>query len=557
MTESAVANRNATWAGALLDRLYEHGVRDLCLAPGSRSAPLALAAARRADSSGVMTVHTHYDERGLGFFALGLIRATGRPVAVITTSGTAVPNLHPAMAEAWQSCLPLIAVTADRPPELHDCGANQAIPQEGVFSPHVRTSLNLPAPEAGLSTAWLAGRLDSALAAATAHTDPSPIHLNVPFREPLYGGCEETADNVPALPRYAGPPAPVTLPAPTPPLLLVAGQLAEDEAEAALAAAEKTGIPILADLGSQLRLRQHPCVIDSPELLLATPTGRAACAKARQVIQLGGRLTGKRLPAWLAAHAPRRWLVSRHRAYLDPDWQATAVQTDIPSLCQSLPRTRQAPLPGLAEAVARVRERRRALVPEGFAEPAAAARLSRLLPTGMTLFAGNSLPVRALDLFAETGSGNRCLTQRGASGIDGLIATAAGHAVRHPTTLMIGDLSALHDLNSLALFAAAPQPCIAVVLNNDGGGIFDLLPAHHEGEAHRRLFRMPHGLDFAEAAAQFGLPYWRCEDVDGLEAAYTEALAHGGGSVIEAVCPPGRGSAQITALLRALETKEP
>ena len=553
MTGAATEDLNAARAGALLDRLRAHGVRDLCLAPGSRSAPLALAAARRAEPGGDLAVHSHYDERGLAFYALGLIRAHRRPVAVITTSGTAVANLHPAVAEAWQSHLPLIAVSADRPPELHACGANQAIPQEGILDPHVRAALALPVPEAQLDGAWLAGRLDGALGAATAAADTGPVHINAPFREPLYGGQEPAAPPLPAPPVRSGAPRPPALPAPEPPLLFVAGQLEADEAEAVLAAAESGGVPVLADLGSQLRLRDHPCVVDSPELLLASPAGRAACTEARQVIQFGGRLTGRRLPAWLAEHAPRRWLVSRHSGYLDPDWQASAVQAEIPALCRSLPLTPQSPLPGLAEAAATVRERRRAAAEEAFAEPSAAARLSRLLPPGMTLFAGNSLPIRALDLFAEPGGGNRCLTQRGASGIDGLLATAAGHAAAHPTTLVLGDLAALHDLNSLALLAAATQPCIAVILNNDGGGIFDLLPARHEGDAHRRLFRTPHGLGFAEAAAQFGVAYRRCTDAAELEAAYTEALARGGCSILEAACPPELGSGQIAALFRTLE----
>lgn len=555
MTGTATEDLNAARAGALLDRLRAHGVRDLCLAPGSRSAPLALSAAHRAEQGLDVAVHSHYDERGLAFYALGLIRAHGRPVAVITTSGTAVANLHPAVAEAWQSHLPLIAVSADRPPELHACGANQAIPQEGIFGPHVRAELALPVPEARLGDAWLAGRLDRALGAATAATDAGPVHINAPFREPLYGGQEPAEAPPRPSPPVCGsaPPAP-GLPALEPPLLFVAGQLEADEAEAVLAAAEAGGVPILADLGSQLRLRAHPCVVDSPELLLASPAGRAACAGARQVIQFGGRLTGRRLPAWLAEHAPRRWLVSRHSGYLDPDWQASAVQADIPALCRSLPLAPQAALPGLAEAVAAVRERRRAVAAEAFAEPAAAAHLSRLLPAGMTLFAGNSLPIRALDLFAEPGGGNPCLTQRGASGIDGLLATAAGHATACPTTLVLGDLAALHDLNSLALLAAAAQPCIAVVLNNDGGGIFDLLPARQEGDAYRRLFRTPHGLGFADTAAQFGVPYRRCTDAAELASAYTEAVARGGGSIIEAACPPGRGSGQIAALFQALET---
>ncbi|MBK1727531.1 thiamine pyrophosphate-binding protein, partial [Halorhodospira neutriphila] len=176
----------SVWADTLLQRLREHGVRDLCLAPGSRSAPLALAAGRCLEAGVGLRVHTHFDERGLGFYALGLSRATGRPTALITTSGTAVPNLHPALTEAAESHVPLIAVTADRPPELHGCGANQTIQQPGVFAAQCRSELRLPAPDPQLGTAWLCRRIDAALAPALAGADGGPVHINAPFREPLY-----------------------------------------------------------------------------------------------------------------------------------------------------------------------------------------------------------------------------------------------------------------------------------------------------------------------------------------------------------------------------------
>ena len=551
----SVEHLNAGWAGALVDRLLAHGVRDLCLAPGSRSAPLALAVARRAEAGAEIRIHTHLDERGLAFFALGLIRRCGRPAAVVTTSGTAVPNLHPAVAEAQQSRLPLIAVTADRPPELHDCGANQAIPQEGLLRPQVRAEAMLPPPDGTLLGPWLAGRLDIALAAGLAGGREGPVHINVPFREPLYGDTE----HVPATPAPP-PPPPEARPAaaspapPEAPLLFVAGALDPGEASALLACAEAANVPILADINSQLRLRDHPCVIPAAELLLATPQGRSACAGAGQVIQLGGRLTGKRLPAWLREYAPQRWLVSPADAYLDPDWQARAVRSDIPSFCSALQPRPQASLPGLAEATAAIEAQRRRAPEWPFAEPAALACLSRLLPAGMPLLVGNSLPVRAADLLAEPRHGNPVVTQRGASGIDGLIATAAGYATpgQEGITAVVGDLSALHDLNSLALLPEKEAPCILVVLNNDGGGIFDLLPAQGHS-AHERLFRMPHGLRLEPAAAQFGLAYHACASAEELATAYREACQRGGRHLIEAICPPERGSGQMAALFRELE----
>ena len=550
---------NATWAGLLLDRLRAHGVVDFCIAPGSRSAPLALAAAQREQSADPIRIHTHFDERGLGFYALGLIRSSRQPVALITTSGTAVSNLHPAVAEACQSHLPLLVISADRPHELHHCGANQAMPQPGLFDPLLSAGLALPPPEAALCGAWLQRRLDATLDKILAPgRQAGPVHLNVPLREPLYGGMERPVAALPvpvSRPRVG---AAAQLGPLESPLLFVAGQLSTDEAAAVMDVAETHNVPVLADMVSQLRLRDHSKVIGAAELLLASPKAMQSLAQARQVIQFGGRLTGRRLPAWLSRHAPQRCIISSSDAQLDPNWQATTIRADIVATCRALALAGTQPdLEGLEEARAQVMASCRSLLAESdFAEPAAAERLSRILPEGMALFAGNSLPIRVFDLFATAGRGNPCVTQRGVSGIDGLIATAAGFSQHHRkgVTLVIGDLSALHDLNSLALLRQSPHPCVVVVFNNDGGGIFDSVADRGVSPAtHRHLFQMPHGYDFAAAAAQFHLPYWHCIDGDSLEAAHREACQRAGGSLIEVACPAGAASAQISALAARLE----
>ncbi|MBE0489914.1 MAG: 2-succinyl-5-enolpyruvyl-6-hydroxy-3-cyclohexene-1-carboxylic-acid synthase, partial [Halomonas sp.] len=188
--QTVFSHVNEVWATLILARLHDHGVRDICIAPGSRSAPLALAAARLADHRDDLALHTHFDERGLGFLALGLTRASGRPTVLITTSGTAVPNLHPALVEAFQTHQPLVALTADRPPELIHCGANQAIEQPGLFALHVRSQLDLPPPDKAVSANWLVRQLDHCLQALSG-TDRGPIHINAPFRDPLYGGTSQ------------------------------------------------------------------------------------------------------------------------------------------------------------------------------------------------------------------------------------------------------------------------------------------------------------------------------------------------------------------------------
>ncbi len=552
---------NEAWATLILERLYDHGVRDICIAPGSRSAPLALAAARLADR-GDLTLHTHFDERGLGFLALGLTRASARPTALITTSGTAVPNLHPALVEAFQTHQPLIALTADRPPELIHCGANQAIEQPGLFALHVRSQLNLPPPDTVISTGWLGGELDQCLQALR-DADRGPVHINAPFREPLYGTSQlvdfgpwlsdlrdhqdaTPAQEVVALPRMHGP------------LALVAGQLDPDEAESVLELARRANLPVLADIGSQLRLIDHPCIVPYPDLLPASPAGQRALAGLKQVIQFGGRITSKRLNQWLAGFAGEYWLVSPHSGCLDPERRAIAIQAEIPAFCARLNPPHQGDT-GLVAAARALSPRLEAATREPFSELSVARRLSREIPQDMALFPGNSLSIRLLDAVAEPGPGQRCVTSRGASGIDGLVATAAGFARRYPggVTLLLGDLSLLHDLNSLALAASSPSPLVIIVLNNDGGAIFNLLLAQSQGEHFQSLFQLPHGLDFEHAAAQFRLAYAVPGDSDAFAEAYRAACRRSGATLIELTFPPDRGSQALSGLIQSIRHDSP
>ncbi|MCG5530858.1 2-succinyl-5-enolpyruvyl-6-hydroxy-3-cyclohexene-1-carboxylic-acid synthase [Halorhodospira halochloris] len=575
--DEALYDLNAAWADSIVNRLLAHDVRDVCIAPGSRSAPLALAAGRMSKAEPRLRIHTHFDERGLAFYALGLSRQTGRPCAVITTSGTAVPNLYPALTEARHSYLPLIALTADRPPELLNCGANQAIDQVELFAPQARASLNLPPPDDRLGPLWLARRIDSALERARDPADGGPVHINVQFREPLYGGGEAIDEH--AWQQQLPSPAPRPAAAPhhdpqveiRPPLLFVAGSLDDEQAQAVLNCAERASIPILADISSQLRLLEHPCVIGGSELLLATTCGREALNAAHQIWQFGGRLTGKRIAQWLTYTNAEHYLVSPRNDYLDPAWRAKPIQADIVSFCASIEPPEQPPIANLDKAIGQVRGitlprlSKAEKVPSegstgedqesGFDELVASHIIATELPKKMALFPGNSLAIRLFDLLATPRHGNTCITQRGASGIDGLIATAAGHAARHPAgvTLVIGDLSALHDLNSLALAAAAEHPLAIVVLNNDGGGIFDMLPARGQGESHKQLFRMPHGFSFEHAAAQFRLPYHLCADANRLRQAYRKACQTPGATVIEVACPPQQGCDRLGELMRSLE----
>lgn len=555
--EAPFTHINEAWAHLLIERLYQHGVRDICLAPGSRSAPLALAAARYRDDHPELRLHTHFDERGLAFLGLGLCKAKRRPVALITTSGTAVPNLHPALVEAFQTHQPLVAITADRPEELVGCGANQAIVQPGIFQHHVRAALNLPAPDAALTGGWLAQQLDKVLARLQG-PGRGPVHVNVPFREPLYG-TEAPVDFGPWLSDVvpvasSPPPLPgFSLHRLREPVIFVAGQLDTDEAAAVLALAERSSVPILADIGSQLRLTEHPCVLAHPDLLLAITHVRRRFKAMHQVIQFGGRITSKRINQWLAGFQGQYWLVSPHEDSLDPEHRATQIQASIPEFCGQIQIPPQRGL-GIDALQSQLGEHLTLALTYPFSEPAAARIITETIPEDMLLLPGNSLSIRLLDMVARPGRGNRCITNRGASGIDGLVATAMGLAMGHPAgaTLLIGDLSLLHDLNSLALAKQCFHPLIIVVLNNDGGGIFNLLPAAEQKSHFQTLFQLPHGLAFRNAAALFGLAYANPDSAAGFEKAYTDACRKGGVTLIELNFPPNQSSRIIKGLIGAL-----
>ncbi len=555
---------NEAWAYVLMDRLHRvHGVQDLCIAPGSRSAPLVLAADRYRRDHPQVSLHIHFDERGLAFFALGVAKSRRRPVAIFTTSGTAVANLHPAMVEAFEDHLPLVAISADRPEELHGCGANQTINQMGLFATHLRGELRLPAPD----QTWSAGRLGREVDGVLRRlhgVDAGPVHINAPFREPLYGALDrqdfsawlaDLEEGVPGDPR---PPNPPPLSGLEQPLLLVAGRLEADEAEAVLALGQRFGIPIVADIGSQLRLRRDPVVLEAPDLLFVNPRGRAALDTVKQVLQFGGRLTGRRLNQWLSVFAGRRWLISRHSGGLDPDHKAVPIQADIPTFCRQLlvPPQPELELASLARQLNACLD---GLLAEHFSELAAARILSEEIPPSMALLPGNSLSIRLVDMLAHPRFGNRCVTNRGASGIDGLVATACGFARRHPggLTLLLGDLSLLHDLNSLALAARATVPLVIVVLNNDGGGIFNLLPARKQGACFEALFQLPHGLDFQHAAAQFGLAYACPGSAAALRGAYVQACSRTGCTLIELRFPPAQSAELLEALTQRLGADPP
>jgi 2-succinyl-5-enolpyruvyl-6-hydroxy-3-cyclohexene-1-carboxylate synthase len=560
------SNINALWAGLILEELRRHGVEDICISPGSRSAPLVLAAAARE----AFRIHVHFDERALAFMALGMARCGRRPVAVITTSGTAVGNLLPAVMEASQSDAPLILLTADRPPELRDCGANQAVSQPGVFGSHAAFAVDLPCPSRDVPPEWLLATIDQALAVAGGRP-AAPVHINCPFREPLYPGgrMQNFRDYLAGLrgwrqgdlPHLLRPSAadghvanPAAIPSGSTAGLIVAGHLEPGDAALVGQLAAHWRWPLVADIGSQLGLTDHPCLLRGFRESLRT----GEFPNVPTVLQFGARLTSAALLKWLGGRHDQSYvLVAPDSRRLDPSHRAShQIQADIGLTCRQLLKT-PAPDPARRlleslQSACREHARKRSGTVAAAAWPSELAvvrTLVRSLAEATTLFCGNSLAIRLLDSHSAAAPvPPRVLTNRGASGIDGLIATAAGVARRaaQPTVALLGDLSCLHDLGSLALLAGSSEPLVLIILNNDGGGIFDLLPIPESGDLRRRLFRTPHGFGFADACAGFGLHYATPASEGDFADLLGAALSAAHPTVLEVPVPGGTRSTGLT-----------
>jgi 2-succinyl-5-enolpyruvyl-6-hydroxy-3-cyclohexene-1-carboxylate synthase len=523
------------FAATFVDELAAAGVRDACLSPGSRSAPLAMALARHPRIRELV----HVDERSGSFFALGIAKATGRPVALLCTSGTAAAEFHPAVVEAHHSRVPLVVLTADRPPELRDVGANQVIDQARLYGAAVRWFFDPGPPDdhVGAERAWR--RLARRAVAEASARPPGPVHLNLPFREPLTpapgttptappGGFEGVVLEPELAPTLEQVNALRDALAQSQRPLLVAGEMREGWRLAD--AVDQLAIPVLAEPTSQLRLRSIGRLVAPYEALLRHAEW-AASHRPDLVIRLGASPTSKVLNAWLAEEPARTLLIDPDRAWPDPDVLATDVLR-----CDPLPLLRAAGQSrsdggwaagwGAAGAAAS-RAIDEALDQAPLHEGTVVRALARVLPARSCVFVGSSMPIRSVDAFWPAGEpGQRLLGNRGASGIDGLVSTGLGvsAASEEPVVLLLGDLSLYHDMNGLLAVRRHELAARIVVLDNGGGGIFSFLPPARHEDVFEELFLTPLGLDFAQVARLYGLDYCSVEDARGLEPALAAAL---------------------------------
>jgi 2-succinyl-5-enolpyruvyl-6-hydroxy-3-cyclohexene-1-carboxylate synthase len=543
-------NPATAFAEAVADELVRSGVTEAVLAPGSRSAPLALALLRRGQA-GDLRLHVRIDERSAGFLALGLAKASRRPVPVLCTSGTAAAHLHAAVIEADEAGIPLLVLTADRPPELRGTGASQTIDQLKLYGSAVRwfAEAGVPEDRPGAAGYWrsLASKA-WAMAAGAAGGFPGPVHLNLPLRDPLVpadGGMGDPAGPGPGeWPAWlAGRPggAPWTSFGPPDPAgaageageagwadvdwaergVLVCGD-GDYPAGPLLRLAAAAGWPVLAEPSSGAR--QGPNALAAYSYLLADP-GFAAAHRPDVIISAGrpglsrGQLAFLRAAAGQDGGPPARHLVVAQGPgrWADPGRSASAV---VPGV-----RLRGGPGPGTppgtwlaawqrADAAVRAAVTAEVDRDGGISEPWLARELAAALPDGALLWAASSMPVRDLDQQTAPRSGLRVLASRGTSGIDGLVSASAGAALAHqaagggPAWALLGDLAFLHDAPGLMLGPDEPRPDLClVVVNNNGGGIFSTLEqAGLPGAAFERLFGTPHGAGLAEIAQAARLP---------------------------------------------------
>jgi 2-succinyl-5-enolpyruvyl-6-hydroxy-3-cyclohexene-1-carboxylate synthase len=576
------ANPSHAQALVLVDELARCGTTDAVLAPGSRSAALAMA----LHDDPRIRLHVEVDERSAGFLAIGLARATGRPAAVVVTSGSAVANLHPAVVEADTGAVPLLLLTADRPPELRATGANQAIDQLALFGRAVRWFVDVGVAEdrAGMVAYWRSTLGRAWATAVGASGPPGPVHVNLPFREPTVPVTDDGRSAVagpfssPLAGRPAGRPWVGVDRAPSAPdtgmVAALAGRIASVERGLVVVGqttappgpihelARAAGWPVIAEPASNARAGD--LAVAHAHHLLAHE-GFAASHRPQLVVRIGRTGLSRHLATLLGPDVPQL-LLDRDGSWHDPDRAiAELVVGDPGALCSALAAHLGSSagsdwLDGwlVADAAARAALDGLLDADDVPSEPRVARDLPAGLPQGSALVVASSMPVRDLDQFLAPRDGIRIVANRGASGIDGFVSTALGVALGRgtalvdassvagwaagdvagagalgpyggPTVALAGDLSLLHDANGFLLSPDVERIDVTfVVVDNDGGGIFHFLPQVSFPGSFERVFGTPHGRDLAQLAAFHRLGYRRLETASALVPAVLDATAAGG-----------------------------
>ncbi|WP_285768977.1 2-succinyl-5-enolpyruvyl-6-hydroxy-3-cyclohexene-1-carboxylic-acid synthase [Peribacillus sp. SI8-4] len=542
------------YAASFVDELAENGVKHVVVSPGSRSTPLALLLVEHPD----IEIHINVDERSAAFFALGMAKVLKKPVGLLCTSGTAAANFYPAVIEAFYSRVPLIVLTADRPHELRDVGAPQAIDQIHLYGKQVKWFVEMALPESTDEMIRYARTVGARAVAAAAAEPAGPVHLNFPLREPLIPNLEQAKDfrqkqlapsvliesGMRSLSASQIESVAATL-SQAKQGLIVCGELPDPEMkEAIVALAETLAFPILADPLSQLRSGSHDkgVIMDTYDTFLRDEAAKAVF-NPDVIVRFGAMPVSKPLLQFMKKQQQAITLVVDGGAgWREPAGLATnMIYCEESDFCQRVGQriTRAAgdewlrlwqTVNGAAKnALASV------LDEAELSEGKLFALLADMLPHGSTLFVGNSMPIRDLDTFFMNNEKRiRTMANRGANGIDGVVSTALGvSTVAENTVLAIGDLSFFHDMNGLLAAKLQKQNITILLINNDGGGIFSFLPQANEREHFETLFGTPHGLDFSHTAKLYGGRYNKVQTWDDLKRAFTESFETQGLKIIE------------------------
>ena len=560
--DMAKKNLNIFWAELIVEELIRCGVDYFCISLGSRSTPLVVAVARNKKAHSVIC----YDERGSAFHALGYARATNKPAIVITTSGTAAANLYPAVIEASTDKVPMLLLTADRPAELIDAGANQTIDQEYIFGKFTRWQFSFSCPTEQIPPEAILTTIDQAVYRSSSN-NPGPVHINCRYRKPLEPPGAAAKDSyVKNIKNWLSSIKPFTsyekpivtadkevikslanVINDTKRAMIVIGQLNSDgERKAVLKLIKKLNLPVYADITSGLRLTECPTHIIRyfDQELLSAEFNEAV--KPRLVLHLGGRITSKRVNEFFEQNRPAQYIVVKNsHDRLDPIHAVTGhIEADLGWLCRRLLKELK-PKPNVySRFFIRKAQQVDKIIAENIddekmlSEAFVARQISADIAPRSCLFLSSSMPIRDMDLYGRSGrSAIAVAANRGVSGIDGVISSAAGFAAgkKAATTLVIGDLAFIHDINAMAVVKSLQLPIVIVVINNHGGGIFHFLPISKCEDVFERYFAAGHDFSFGGACETFAIDYCKVADKAGFINAYRRARKKALPAVIE-VC---------------------
>jgi 2-succinyl-5-enolpyruvyl-6-hydroxy-3-cyclohexene-1-carboxylate synthase len=566
------ANRNTLWSSIVAEELYRSGVRTVCISPGSRSTPLVIAFAELRDRCPDLQILVHIDERSSSFFALGLAKVQMAPVALLCTSGTAAANYYPAIIEAYYSQIPLVVLTADRPPEMRDCGSGQTIDQINIYGKHVRYFFEVGTPEIlGFRLRYLRSLISRAVSIAVGKGDTpaGAVHLNFPFADPM--PPVPVAHDVPEDLALSSPEAMFGNPSGAAYSQVIAGMRSLDtDAIAAMAnqiishpkgvlvvgvydsppeflntvrkLAKTTGYPLLIEATGAHRRDE----IGHYDSFLRSPNFSQTHAP-EIVIRFGAMPTSKSYMLWLQQHIGCQQIVVGS-TNSDPTHGITQALNVYPvSFCEQLANY----LENYAQPIWQDKQWRLDFeLAESIAEHAIAeslagieelfdgkvyAELAEILPADTHIYVASSTPIRDLDTFFHSDRPIKVLANRGANGIDGTLSSALGAAwgCEHPMVLICGDLAFYHDLNGLLAAKKYHISLTVILLNNDGGGIFDLLPISKFENTFEEFFGTAHGLDFAPIISAYNCEHTLIQNWQDFGDRVTSSLNAKGTQVLE------------------------